>query len=93
MKQAISGNTGFLAELAANFKLLIGQMSFGLMGNPKPPDIDAENVTHDGPISREKGQSRKVNGDLLKTVREWQAFISVDSIRHSLRSDKPPVNS
>ena len=93
MKQAISGNTGFLAELAANFRLLIGQMSFGLVANPKAQDTDAVNVTNDGPISREKGQSRKVNGDLLKTVREWQAFISVDSIRHSLRSDKPPVNS
>ena len=93
MKQATSGNTGFLASLAENFKLLIGQMSFGLMGNPKPPDTDAENATNDGPILKGKGQSRKVNGDLLKTVREWQAFISVDSIRRSCQSDKPPVNS
>ena len=93
MKQATSGNTGFLASLAENFKLLIGQMSFGLTGNPKAQDTDVENVTNGGPILREKGQSQKVNGDLLKTVRQWQAFISPDSIRHSLHSDKPPVNS
>ena len=93
MKQAISGNTGFLASLAENFKLLIGQMSFGLMGNPKPPDTDVENVTNDGPILNESDQSQKEYGERLKTVREWLDFISPDSIRHSYHSDKPRTNS
>ena len=85
MKQAISENTGFLAEFAALFRLLIGQMSFGLIKNPKQPDIDVENATKNGPMLNENEQSPKENGDLLKTVLEWQAFISPDSIPRSLR--------
>ena len=93
MKQATSESIGFLASLAENFKLLIGQMSFGLMGNPKAQDTDVENVTNGGPILNENEQLQKEYGERLKTVREWLDFISPDSIRRSCHSDKPPVNS
>ena len=92
-KRVINAVISFLAESAANFKLLIGQMSFGIPGIHKAPDTNADLVNHNGPILSEDEQSPKENGELLRIVREWQDFISPDSIRHSLRSDKPQMNS
>ena len=92
-RRVINAVIGFLAESAANFKLLIGQMSFGIPGIHKAPGTNADHAIQNGPTLRAGEQSPKENGELLRIVREWQDFISPDSIRHSLRSDKPQMNS
>ena len=89
----ISAVISFLAESAANFRLLIGEMSFGIPGIHKAPGINADHVNQNGPISSEGEQSQKESGELLRIVREWQDFISQDSIRRSCHSDKPQPNS
>ena len=91
-KRVISAVISFLAESAANFRLLIGEMSFGLMEKPKTHDINADLVNQNGPILNEGEQSPKENGELLKIVQEWQGFISPDSIRRSCHSDKQQPN-
>ena len=92
-RRVISAGSGFLAEAAENFRLLIGQMSFGIPMIHKAQDTNADLVIQNGPISSEGEQSLKENGELLRIVREWRAFTCPDSIRHSLRSDKPQMNS
>ena len=91
-KRVISAVITFLAESAANFRLLIGEMSFGIPGIHKAPDTNANHAIQNGPILSEGEQSPKENGELLRIVREWQAFTSPDSIRHSCRCHKPQMN-